>query len=406
MEISNANPIQWWLIDQASFNNKIEVGIEHKNYCQPFNSEDPIRDQFRDAVDLTFRMAIYNTDDEEVDSIDYVEIQDGIYELLFVPDDYSITNEEVYLKRFQVEAFSNPDFADGLDDWENIVSATGAAWGVPFTKASTNLTWTLVAGTKETYHLRHDFPQTTPTARTVNYAIEVTDATFGGLVGDSNFYARYRKAGVAVGVAQLIRNIPPVDFGSLITDSFVTAESDFDEIEFYFTGAVSTGAAEGDINYDVELFEVDGLLEAPVAYTDHINIKVNHPKTRLFSYSNDIEYAGLDYTDNQNFHIRVKSKFYDIEEVEENESEDFSDGSTEKISSSTKEGKLLETYDMPPYMHRKIRRVLQHNSIYIENQAWVKEGSYETTKIHEKYAFFDGKTLLTLKNEGFVTNVY
>lgn len=42
MAISNAQPIQFWLASEDSYNEKVVCGIETVCYCQPFNLSDPI----------------------------------------------------------------------------------------------------------------------------------------------------------------------------------------------------------------------------------------------------------------------------------------------------------------------------------------------------------------------------
>lgn len=139
-------------------------------------------------------------------------------------------------------------------------------------------------------------------------------------------------------------------------------------------------------------------MEIVIAYSDALDIKINHKQTRSFRYSNDIEYAGLDYSSNQSFNIRVKSKFYDPRNPEENESEPLSDGTIAKLSSSIKQQKLLQLPQLPPYMHTKMQLVLQHNSIYEGNESYVKEDAYEfQAPEHDKAALFDAQVYLTLQ---------
>ncbi len=139
-------------------------------------------------------------------------------------------------------------------------------------------------------------------------------------------------------------------------------------------------------------------MEIVIGYSDALDIKVHHKQTRLFKYSNDIEYAGLDYSSNQNFNIRVKSKFYEPRLPEENESEPLSDGRIAKLSSTVKQQKLLQLIDLPPHMHVKMQLVLQHNSIYEGNESYIKEENYELqAPLHDKAALFDAQVYLTLQ---------
>ena len=42
-KLSDALPVQFYLDGQPSFNEKIEQGIEHHCFFQPFNEDDPIK---------------------------------------------------------------------------------------------------------------------------------------------------------------------------------------------------------------------------------------------------------------------------------------------------------------------------------------------------------------------------
>lgn len=149
-------------------------------------------------------------------------------------------------------------------------------------------------------------------------------------------------------------------------------------------------------------------LAIDVAYSDLVDFQDLHCDTRLIEYSNGIDYAGLVYTGLESvptFGIRIKSKFYEERWPEENESEPDGAGNVDKLTSTVKTQRNLETDVMPPYMHKKLKLILQHNSLYIDNRAWVKEESYEVNKIDDDYPFFTGSVFLTQKDDEYYLNL-
>lgn len=143
------------------------------------------------------------------------------------------------------------------------------------------------------------------------------------------------------------------------------------------------------------------------AYSDVLSVKVSHPKTKLIPYSNTVDFAGLIYSGVATipvFYLRIKAKFYKERDPEENESVPQSDGSHEKLLGTVKNQKLIQVEPAPFYLHRKVKLVLQHQSFFLDNLAWIKEENYETDEIDEHDPFYFGKVFLTLKNGSFVQN--
>lgn len=148
--------------------------------------------------------------------------------------------------------------------------------------------------------------------------------------------------------------------------------------------------------------------ETIVAFSDFLSVKTTHENTRFIEYSNQSSFAGIDYVnDPRTFGIRVLSKFFVERDPEEDESEELSDGDVVKLSGSVKTQKLLELEPLPYYMHKKLKLILQHNYILIDDEEYTKEEAYEIGEPmgQGRYPFTLGKVWMTLKNS-FVTNVF
>jgi len=168
------------------------------------------------------------------------------------------------------------------------------------------------------------------------------------------------------------------------------------------------------------IFEDEGILEGyvsarlviaavTISRTDQLDIRASHAESRWITYSNSSDFAFLIYSEvaPPTFGIRIDSKFYEERGPEENESEDLGDGSIEKLSSSLKIQRLLEIEPLPPHMHRKLKLIAKHNSLSLENIAWLSEDGYEVGKpMSKSYPFYTATCLLTMKDSGYITNVY
>lgn len=146
-----------------------------------------------------------------------------------------------------------------------------------------------------------------------------------------------------------------------------------------------------------------------IAYSDCIAVQDAHPETKLLQYSNENDFAGIPYDPDYYpiiFSLRLHAKFFEEREPEENESEGLSDGSVAKLSSETKNQKLLEVEPAPSYLHKIIKLALQHNTILIDEQYWEKEEDYETEYLNKKNPFRKGEVWLTVKEDEFFTNVF
>lgn len=143
--------------------------------------------------------------------------------------------------------------------------------------------------------------------------------------------------------------------------------------------------------------------------SDLIHAASQQRDTITVRYTNRDDFAGIDYSAEPIFTIRLPIKFFKERGPETNESEDMSDGEVVKLSSSVKFQKLLEVDAVPYYLHNKIKLILQHNTVAIDGNLWLKEESYEYSNIggdnSPEYPFKLGKCWLTSMSS-YLTNIY
>lgn len=148
--------------------------------------------------------------------------------------------------------------------------------------------------------------------------------------------------------------------------------------------------------------------EVQIAFTDCISVAETQTDTRLITYSNENDFAGISYSvdPKPEFNIRIKSKFFKERYPEENESEELSNGQVVKLSGSVKTQKLLQVEPCPYFIHSTLKLVLQHNYILIDGEEWEKEEAYEMKELNEKYPFESAECWLTKKDGAYYTNTY
>lgn len=192
---------------------------------------------------------------------------------------------------------------------------------------------------------------------------------------------------------------------------------DQDEAVLYTANLTEVSAG---VYFHSFIFEDEGILEAyvsarlviasvTISRTDQLDVRASHDESRWIAYTNSSDFAFLIYSGvaPPTFGIRVDSKFYEERNPEENESEDLGDGSIEKLSGSVKIQRLLEIEPLPPHMHRKMKLIMKHNSIFVSNVSWLSEDGYEIGKsLSKSYPFYLASCVLTMKDSGYITNVY
>lgn len=147
-------------------------------------------------------------------------------------------------------------------------------------------------------------------------------------------------------------------------------------------------------------------IDTIIASSDLIDVQEAHEETVLLRVSNINSFAGLDFSDIQIFSMRLHARFFEERTVEEDEADQLSDGTSEKLSGSMKDQKLLELEPLPYYQLKKLKRWLQMNSIKVDDVYVVKEEAFEETVIGKNHPMKKSKVWLTQQQEGFDTNVY
>lgn len=98
MTISDALPVQFWLAGCETFNEYEAEGVHHVCWCQPWNCTDEITVQFQDTTGQTLKLVALDSENTELYTGNFIEIDTGIYQLSFIPNDEAICNEVIQLQ--------------------------------------------------------------------------------------------------------------------------------------------------------------------------------------------------------------------------------------------------------------------------------------------------------------------
>lgn len=405
IRLSNALPVQFWLAGEESFNQKEEIGVEHKCYYAPWLCSDTIPLQFTEDSDTEYFLDVIDIDGEIVETLPFVLSGSDFGEPIDV--------DEVQ--------FDNPSFDTVMSPWTNFGSGAPFSW-VP----GNNVLAAEVSESDASIY------QVTPSPMPIAQYVVRINASSGSPGGNIAISVVASNDGMVTPITiPSSSSILPNIFAPINIDITFTLDQEYSSLGFTFTcenpniylivssiTVISAQQATGtlrDLSFipndisvcnqlvKLEIVDSEGNM---YAFSDYLDIKTSHPLTRLVKYSNAVDFAGLDYSAGNIFSLRIESKFYTPRFPEEDESDTLSDGTVVKLSGSVKEQKQFITGDLPPYMHHKIKLILQHNTIYIDGEYWEKEESYEMTLPDEKYAFLVGAVFLTKKIDGFTTNVY
>jgi hypothetical protein len=404
VRISDANPVQFWINNIPTFNEKPEAGVDHACFYQPWNCEDTLKIQVSAKEESFISMSIRDENDEEITNENVIayETRPTIYHNEYLLED--VCNQKIKLRLTAIEftdMLTNSGFTGGGTGWSQ--GATGQNWSFVGDKARVDLaSGVSVAKTlfqnksgvtglhriKISATLSNDTPG-------LDCIVQMSVGFYsGGITGTEVFNSPLLS----------LRSSSVGNVYTVIESQTPLVPASFDAIGLFIgKSGVGTNACRVEVDYIIV-----GEPETTIFNSDYLDIRENHADTRLISVTNGIDYAGLAYEDitpAPQFSLRLKSKFYVPRFPEENESEPDGGGNVDKLSSEVKTQRLLEIDPLPPYMLKKLKLILQHNTIYVENQAWIKEEPLDQEQVGDQNPFFKSSTYLTLKNDEYFINL-
>lgn len=124
-----------------------------------------------------------------------------------------------------------------------------------------------------------------------------------------------------------------------------------------------------------------------LAKSDCLSIKETQKGTLLLTASNARNYAGIVNNNGSpelTFYLRIPAVFNEERFPEEEEPLQLSNNRIISLNSQVKAQKLLETDQMPFYMHRKMKLFLKNQFLSIEDKNYIQEEPYEEVENSNK----------------------
>lgn len=366
---SDANPVQWWLIDCDTYNEEERYGQYSRCFCAPWECTDEIKTQFQDEAGQNFVLLIYDDELSLLDSIPVEETEDGVYLIAFTPSDNTpdFCDKKIQLQ-IRKEAGTQGVTMPALNTFVND-GGPGTAWSLG---ATPSVTRALIGSSEILYA---DFAFIAGVVYTVNLAFSATGSATCQLflqIQDSSFAVQFS--------------------GS---DTFNGAHTDTISVTFTATasttriGITASWASNNSETITItELTATRTVGEAEImAKTDCLNVKAEQLGTILIEYSNFRNYAGIINNNGSPdliFYLRIPAVFNEERFPETDEPLQLSNNRIISLNSQVKKQRLLKTDQMPNYMHLKMMEVLKHQFVTIDDVDYVKEEPYEQVENSNK----------------------
>lgn len=375
--ISDALPIQFWDADDETFNEKEICGINPQCFCLPVECDDIISQQFTEDYG-GFDLGIYS-ESGLIDLIPLVEVSSGVWGFTFSFSDYSgFCDQQVQLK-----IVAQDPALGALSTFTNVGSGTNWTTG-----ANPSFNITGVFG--QTKFLHAPFIGVEGATYEFNYNIDVVDA--GAILQDVTIYLL---DSTYAGVGS--QGLGATGGGNFTGTASITPTG---QVAYVAIGALlddsGVGSAQGDINSFSYVAQGDVIVKK----SDCLDVKESHDCTKLIEYSNESDFDGIVYSDispRPVFYLRIPAILFEEDNPQEQEDLVLSNGVIVTLRQEIQEKRLLETGYMPNYMHKKLQKVLMHESITIDGDGWKRRDAYEPNPI-KKYALKRASVLLTKYN--------
>lgn len=414
INISDGNPVQFWLNGCKTFNEKNIPGVFSKCFCQPFNCSDNIKVQFTDTSARNY--FLYVSDEGGIIlsiAFNRTTLPSGeyLYEASFIPKDHpdiTFSSDVIYF---------NSQFTTSLDGWQDVNSVTLTDdwfWDSPSQSASRlQRTQDSIAILAYNFDDTHPFSQPIHTGDVVRIRASFSINSF--LDCDMNIRLRAQPSKFySVGTFSVVSGV--IDF-EFTAPQYLGADIDWTDIDFSITGGMDpssqvyvdyfilSGSPGGVVKSicDTQLsLSIGTSVTSIVAKSDCIEIAESHDETILINYSNHRNYAGLNYSDispDPDFNIRVPCVFFEPSFPQEQEVIELSDSRFIQLNSELTEKRLLQVKSVPPYFHKKLLLALTHQFVLIDDSYWIKNDSYDIVAGNKKYPLKQALCYLTKKND-------
>lgn len=397
--ISDALPIQFWLSDCDTYNEKEVCGVHRKCWCHPWLCDKEIQIQvLDDAGELnSYTAKVFDSEGNELHSF----ALETAFSSLFLQNLSDGVDDD-----FEPDSASHQPWSVGIAPNISIASPSGASayflLKIYGAKADTdyNFDYSILRGISGTGVINlYIVDQAYYNAGGVgsplaSQSLSLTNGTFVETgtfeySGDSNIPAY---------IMVEVFNTSGVTSAQINSLTLQEGASDFRV--FHFGSFVPQDEGICDEEIMIRIYDSTSP-ETEVAKSECIDVRTTFDCTTSIDYSNNRNFAGLIYeaetSPEQSFTILVPAIFFHERFPEEDNAMELTSGIV-KTSGVVKAQTLFETDYMPYYMHKKLKLIFKHQTITINDQNWIKEEAYEISEGDRRWPVKKAKCFLTESN--------
>jgi hypothetical protein len=387
---SDAQPVQFWLANCETYNEKEVDGIFSKCFCGPFNCDDEITIQFKGASGYTYTLVILLEDLTTV-TTNFSEVSTGVYQKSFTPTSLGICDEQIRLYVTSASGISSNLIVNGgFDSGSNWT--TGGNWSIAAGQAEFDINVSETTG-GEMY-------QNILTINSGDILTIVTEFVMSNFDVHTELIARLYNPSTGGYQDTVLWEYTVGDIGGTYNRTFeLMSSGTFTRLVLIFTnnGVVADGGYSGNIR-SISMSQIS---MAGAYKSDCLDIKTSHEETTLINYRNNRAFASLNSsvgTPDPEFNIRIPSVFFKERFPEESEVMELSNSTSVQLNAQVKAQRLLNIGPMPFYMHRKMKLVLKFQEVTIDGQEWTQEETYELAETRRTHPLSKAAVWLTEKD--------
>lgn len=383
MTFSDAIPIQFWDIDQNTFNESENCGMTDACFCQEWEINDPILIQFQDSSGYTFYLTVLYDDGSLSTPVAFTK-SGTTYSINADATSLSIT----YTKRFSYLISRGSPVT--LNTYTVLApSAWTDGSGIFDSKTATEFIENSLNASKNAY-LTIDAPAGIRV--TLSYIITIAGAFSGTVIVRTYLWNSSSSSIVSESVNDFQTDFTTAGPHTITAALEATDDADRIYMEVSFDGLTGTPNVTIDISGSLGAVIVVGGLEKKSDcqrfYQDSDGDPASSNCSELITYSNDSNAFDLDYesgSPSAEFNIRIPARFFHESFPQEEEVHELSTDEQVNIWSKLERKKLLEVGYVPYYMHKKIQMILMHDNIAIGQEYWVRKDPYQITEGNKRY---------------------
>jgi hypothetical protein len=368
LTLSDALPVQFWSASQETYNEKDHQGVFRKCFCEPWECTDEIKVQFQQtqtSPDTEYSLLVRDSEGEYLEDIDFTNTALNTFDATFLPNSYGICDEEVQLIIAETD--------------DNVPMLAPSAWtdgaSAFDTKTATQFTESITTADNE---ISATMPFVVPVDTVIKFTYTlVLSGTWAINTGLFIYFSLHDGSDVNVGTSDLTdAELTYSANGTYTVTQILTATAETATLKLI----AFEGLASGTALFTLTVPAGQILYTQVIKKSDCLDIKTEQDETVLITYSDNKNYAGLQYSllsPDPEFYIRIPAIFFHERFPEESEVIELSNSRSIQLNAQTKAQRLMEIKPMPYYMHRKMKLILKHQFVTIDEQDWVQSELYE-----------------------------